>query len=318
MARRRASPTLAAVGPALRLPRWLRPSRLIATGAAVAVAAGAAIAAAAPARPERIAVPLATGYGGEGSGGIVLVGPAGRRVATLTRPRAGREDSQPAWSPDGRWIAFSRTTDGRRTFQIYVMRANGTDVRRLTRGRFDTDPAWSPDGRWIAYRSDRVLRIVHPDGSGGRVVPTRAPTDVGWPSWAPGGRIAYSYWPATPSDWPAACRQPGSGCGYVISSRLDGTQRRLVVHGRDARWSPDGRTIVYTGPDGGVFIAPGTGGKGRMLGRGYLAEFSRDGRQIVYARMGDMPSRDSVWIMNRDGSGAHRILTGGSNPAWQP
>lgn len=249
---------------------------------------------------------------------MILIGPAGRRVATLTQPHPGREDSQPAWSPDGKWLAFTRTTDGRRSFQIYVMRASGTGVRGITRGRFDTDPAWSPDGKWIAYRSNYVLRIVHPDGSGGRVVPTRSPTEVGFPAWAPGGRIAYSYWAGTPYDWPAACRQAGSGCGYVISSRLDGTQRRRVVHGRDAHWSPDGRTIVYTGPDGGVYIAPGTGGNGRMLGRGYLAEWSRNGQQIVYARMGGRPSQDSVWVMNRDGSNAHRILLGGANASWQP
>jgi hypothetical protein len=56
-----------------------------------------------------------------------------------------------------------------------------------------------------------------------------------------------------------------------------------------------------------------------MLGHGYLAEFSRSGRQIVYARMGNgLPSQDSVWIMDRDGRHARRILRGGSNPAWQP
>jgi Tol biopolymer transport system component len=198
------------------------------------------------------------------------------------------------------------------------MRANGSNVRRVTAGRFDYDPAWSPDGKWIAYRANGGLRIVHPDGTAGRVIPTRGPTDVGWPSWVPGGRVAYSYWSVTPYGWPSACRQAGSGCGYVISSPLDGSHRQPVVRGRDAHWSPDGRTIVYTGPDGGVYIAAGAGGRGRMLGRGYLAEWSRDGRRIVYARAGARASQDSVWIMNRDGSNARRILAGGSNPSWQP
>lgn len=305
----------------LALRRRAVPIVLVAAGAVTAAYLGlgsGASRAGATAAPQRIAVPLATGYGGEGSGGIVLIDPSGRRVATLTRPRAGREDSEPAWSPDGKRLAFTRTTDGRRSFQIYVMRANGSRVRRITRGRFDYDPAWSPDGKWIAYRANGVLRIVHPDGTGGRVIPTRTPTDIGWPAWAPGGQISYSYYWYVPQDWPAACRQPGSGCGYVISSRLDGSQRRRVVHGRDAHWSPDGRTIVYTGPDGGVYTAPGQGGAGRTLGRGYLAEWSRDGKQIVYARMGNTPAEDSVWIMNRDGTHAHRILRGGSDPSWQP
>jgi Tol biopolymer transport system component len=122
----------------------------------------------------------------------------------------------------------------------------------------------------------------------------------------------------SPYDWPNTCRQANSWCGYVVSSRLDGSQRRRVIHGRDAHWSADGRTIVYTAPDGGVSTAPGTGAVGHLLGNGYLAEWSGNGKQIVYARMGNTPSQDSVWIMNRNGSNAHRILRGGSNPSWQP
>jgi hypothetical protein len=66
--------------------------------------------------------------------------------------------------------------------------------------------------------------------------------------------------------------------------------------------SPDGKTIVYTGPDGGVYIARAAGGNGRMLSHGYLADWSTSGGQIVYTRMGDTYAQDSVWIMNRDGS----------------
>ena len=264
---------------------------------------------------DQIAVSLASGYGGDGSAGMALIDPSGRRIATLTAKRAGREDSEPAWSPDGKRLAFTRTTDGRRSFHIYVMRADGTRVRRLTSGRVDFSPAWSPDGRWIAYRSNHALKIVRPDGTGARTVPTRAPTDASYPAWAPGGRISYSYQSEIPEDWPPACRQAGSGCGYVLKSRIDGRGSRRVVRGRDAKWTADGLSIVYTGPDGGVFTVSGAGGSGRMLGRGYRAEWSRTGGQIVYARMG---APDSVWIMDRDGSKAHRIRTGASFPSWRP
>src|SRR3954463_15286948 len=59
-------------------------------------------------------------------------------------------DDEPAWSPNGRLIAFSSTRDG--NGEIYVMNADGTRPRRLTRNPLDdTDPTWSPDGRRIAF-----------------------------------------------------------------------------------------------------------------------------------------------------------------------
>jgi hypothetical protein len=115
-----------------------------------------------------------------------------------------------------------------------------------------------------------------------------------------------------PWDRAGHIRDASQACGVNY-----GTDRRLVVHGRDARWSRDGRTIVYTGPDGGVFTAPGSGGSGHMLGRGYLADWSADSSKIIYTRMGDTAAQDSIWIMNRNGSNPHRIMTGAANPAWR-
>ena len=76
----------------------------------------------------------------------------GSGVRRLTDNSA--EDDSPAWSPDGRQLAFTSYRDG--DWEIYVMNADGSDVRRLTdNSAWDDSPAWSPDGRWIAYASDR-------------------------------------------------------------------------------------------------------------------------------------------------------------------
>jgi Tol biopolymer transport system component len=71
---------------------------------------------------------------------------------------------RPCWSPDGKWIAFSsdRNTSVRRldaerfaqvhAVSIYVMRADGTDVRRLTlASKFAGSPKWSPDGKRVVF-----------------------------------------------------------------------------------------------------------------------------------------------------------------------
>ncbi|MFN8372770.1 MAG: hypothetical protein U0694_07820 [Anaerolineae bacterium] len=52
-------------------------------------------------------------------------------------------DSQPAWSPDGTQIAFASDRDG--DYDIYIMNADGSDVRQVTFNDVDdTNPAWVP------------------------------------------------------------------------------------------------------------------------------------------------------------------------------
>ena len=64
------------------------------------------------------------------------------------------DDSAPAWSPDGKLIAFTSRRDGRE--QIYVMNADGTGLRRVSQSNDkDFSPTWSPDGNWIAFASFR-------------------------------------------------------------------------------------------------------------------------------------------------------------------
>ena len=71
--------------------------------------------------------------------------------------------TQPAWSPDGRFIAY--TSDQTGNFDIWVQPvAGGRAVQVTTDAAADWQPAWSPDGNTLAFRSER-------DGGGIFAVP---------------------------------------------------------------------------------------------------------------------------------------------------
>jgi Tol biopolymer transport system component len=116
-----------------------------------------------------------------------------RGLRRLTRSRG--EDDDPAWSPDGQQIAFSSGRSG--NSEIYVMDADGTNVRRLTNTRpaDEYSPAWSPDAMRIAFwrrtpEGDTIV-VVNVDGAGERrlTVPREGATS---PVWSPDGEyIAY-------------------------------------------------------------------------------------------------------------------------------
>lgn len=89
---------------------------------------------------------------------IYVMGVDGTGIHRLTHADPYMSNDQPAWSPDGTEIAYVNhwNTHGG---SIYVMRANGTQVRRLTDSLDDWGPAWSPDGSKIAF-TQGILRAV--------------------------------------------------------------------------------------------------------------------------------------------------------------
>jgi Tol biopolymer transport system component len=108
------------------------------------------------------------------------------------------EGADPAWSPDGKRIAFVRVAGGHA--HLFVARADGTDPQQITEGSDDdASPSFSPDGRYIVYCSTHPtelrwtqanLFVVRDDGSG-LVQLTEGDRDSCRPDWARDGNIYF-------------------------------------------------------------------------------------------------------------------------------
>ena len=112
----------------------------------------------------------------------------GKNVRRLTYD--GTYNTHPAWSPDGRWIAYESRLQGQ--FDIWLIDPDGSvNVPLVSHPRSDESPTWAPDGRKIAFSSTRRGRadIYVVDVSGGNLRRlTRNAGNNTSPSWGPFSR----------------------------------------------------------------------------------------------------------------------------------
>lgn len=171
------------------------------------------------------------------AGRIKVVDVATRRVRELTD---GDAASAPAWSPDGRTVAYMVGGDGRRGGGgIWLVDADGQGTpRRILEGDVG-DPAWSPDGMTLAYTDASPeadgLWVIDVDGR----QPRRLTTDAGCflssgaPVWAPdGSSIAVGIETHAPE---------GMSCGLWLVDPSDPARaptRLADGRGSHAAWRP--------------------------------------------------------------------------------
>jgi TolB protein len=274
------------------------------------------------AAPEKIAFERRL----EGQYDIYLMHPDGSNQVNLTNHPAN--DTSPAWSPDGRRIAFVSTRSGNNE-EIHLMNRDGTGIVRLTSspGR-DGWPTWSPDGTQIAFQSDRSgdfqIYVMNADGSGQRPI-TDDPTRARWPDWSPDGtRITFT------------SRRVGFTTKIFVMN-ADGSNLRVLsdpngpYDDRYSTWSPDGRiTFVSDQPapsdgtrDDEIYIMTATGSNPRQLTDNddgdWLARWSPDGTRFAF--YSNRTGKKSIFVKTL-ASGLEAQLTSDTwdeeYPSWSP
>jgi TolB protein len=269
-------------------------------------------------QPGMAATRIAFVTAGRGSKEIYLVDSDGEGTARVTAD--GSITLSPAWSPDGRKLAY---TSFKRGGPYLFERDLGTGGERLVSDRdgINITPAYSPDGRTIAFGTtvagNTELAMAGPGGV--RTITQSRRYENLSPTFSPdGGRIAFV------SD------RLGEPAVYVMDA--SGGEPRIVsdyAYGRrgystSPDWSPAGPWIAYSSRVNGVpqIVMVGADGRGGRLltdrGRNEDPSWSPDGRHLVFAS----PDRDGGGLFVLDTvTGKVRALVRGRGfglPAWSP
>jgi len=130
---------------------------------------------------------------------IFEANPDGSGLKRLTDAKG--YDAEGSYSPDGKQIVFCSNRDGEENYELYIMDADGKNVRKLTNAPkcYNGGPFFSPDGKRVIFRSDRKkkdmlqLYVINADGTGERAL-TDDTNSVHWaPFWhADGKHIVYA------------------------------------------------------------------------------------------------------------------------------
>ena len=245
-------------------------------------------------------------------GDIWSMNPSGSHQVNLT-PDSAANDATPNWSADGRRIAFMSNRVSRTNptgdHEIFVMAADGSHVRQITRNRLDDeDPAWSPDGRRIVFARDfdpvegevdLDVFTVKADGRDERNLTNSRGVNEYAVNWSPNGRMI------------AFASERGGDAEIWTMNANGSNQRQLTfndgeLHDEFPNWSPEGRRIAFNRHLGNdIFEIFTMRADGRDQTRltfetGGLSAWSPDGRQIAF--VSDRFGNPEIFTMRANGA----------------
>lgn len=249
---------------------------------------------------------------------IYVVRPDGTGLMQLTNGPGG--EAAPAWSAAGDRIAFTAPGGAAYPNALYVMNADGSNVRKLLTAQFRVDnPRWLKDGRIVvAYTDPSAFGLAYVDAQTGVRQPIAATAGGYHPVVGPdGASIAFEKWIAGVQS--VVVLAPGASAAVPISG---GSGESSLM----PEWFPDGKALLFLSTVAGHFhiFRAGVDGSAvtdltKISTDDEFPAVSPDGHYILFQSLRNGSGGFSIYAMNADGSDLVQVVGPPSySPAWRP